>query len=539
MTSKEKIDQMVNKIKTDIVFIVLAYRNDGDVRTFFESLKRTNIGSFQVIVVNSFHDNDSMEKIKTITEKNEGFFLNRENKGYGAGNNVGIAYALEHFDFKLLIVSNPDVEIQKFNNDLKRIEKSAIFAPQIIRNDGRNQNPMRVEYSKEAEKATYTGFVNNNKFLVYSGILLNKADRTFKAKHCSRIYQPHGSFIIFTKAAIEQLNPVFDENIFLFCEESDLAQRCRKDNIPIFYDRKTIIRHHEDGSMKLSDADLNGELKKSFIYYYRKWNGTKRNNLKKIVVRMRGGLGNQLFIFSYALYMREKYGTPETEIILDLREYESYKLRSFELFDSEEQMKKYHVREFRQEDDSLRYRITRPLFHAYSKIDKSDKAFQFNSRSGLYYARRKGHGEVYNSDFSTVYLYGYFQDAIPAEKVKGKIKDQLGIKDEKKEPSIAVSIRCGEDYKNNGWPVYGADYYKKGIQYIKKHKYQDKDVKVSIFADDMVAAKKMDIDDNVVYIEGLSPREQLKEMAKHTDFVLSNSSFAYWGGYWDLSLIAS
>ena len=52
--------------------------------------------------------------------------------------------------------------------------------------------------------------------------------------------------------------------------------------------------------------------------------------VNKIYVRMRGGLGNQLFQYAYALALDESDSSFK---ILDLREYETYKVRQFELFD--------------------------------------------------------------------------------------------------------------------------------------------------------------------------------------------------------------
>ena len=51
----------------------------------------------------------------------------------------------------------------------------------------------------------------------------------------------------------------------------------------------------------------------------------------KFIVRMRGGLGNQMFQYAYTLALRERY--PEAEIVLDTREYGTYTRRSFALTD--------------------------------------------------------------------------------------------------------------------------------------------------------------------------------------------------------------
>ena len=262
---------VAHKENFSTVFIVLTYRNAHDLNNFFNSLHDNIIDDYKVIVVNSYYDDNSKKEIESVTIKNNGVFINTENLGYGHGNNIGIKYAIDNFIYKIIIVCNPDIELVKFDEHVFGYLEPAIFAPDIIRDDGRHQNPMRVNYSRLSDKLSYYGFRLRQKVLVYMGIALTKFDRLLYEKKCKTIYEAHGSFVVFTKSSIKKLYPVFDEKIFLFCEESDLGQRCIKERIPIYYDRKMVIKHHEDGSMKLSNLDLNGIMRKSFIYYYEKW----------------------------------------------------------------------------------------------------------------------------------------------------------------------------------------------------------------------------------------------------------------------------
>lgn len=95
----------------DFIFVVLVYRNTSDLVDFFASLK---LERTRVIVVNSFYDKESELQFKQIAESNHADFLSVPNKGYGAGNNRGVEYALKHYDFKYLVISNADVEIKNW-----------------------------------------------------------------------------------------------------------------------------------------------------------------------------------------------------------------------------------------------------------------------------------------------------------------------------------------------------------------------------------------------------------------------------------------
>ena len=106
-------------------------------------------------------------------------------------------------------------------------------------------------------------------------ITLNKFDKIlFRALHCFKksvkVYQLHGSFIIFTKALIDKFESLFDENMFLFAEESYLAYLLKNNNIPSYYFKSLYVIHKEDGSMKYRN-DINEKLAESNIYLMEKY----------------------------------------------------------------------------------------------------------------------------------------------------------------------------------------------------------------------------------------------------------------------------
>lgn len=274
------------KEKYEIIFCVLTYKNCQDLEDFLKSLNN-NIKkqNYKVVVVNSFFDEITSIKIKKIALDLECDFLEVPNKGYGAGNNSGVNYVKNKYDYEFLIISNPDIEILNFNEEtLKRYrKKEKIIAPQIINTRKKNQNPMNYKYSYISENLIYKGFIKNNKIFFYLGICLIKFIKlwgkvfNFK-KQEYKIYCPHGSFIIFTSKVIEKLGVIFDENIFLYGEEGDLAQKCKIKDIKIIYNPKIKVFHKEDGSANISNFDLDSIIKESQIYYYNKWylSGNKR-----------------------------------------------------------------------------------------------------------------------------------------------------------------------------------------------------------------------------------------------------------------------
>ena len=258
--------------KVKYVFVVLVYKNILDLQECIESIQ-AKVKSNQIIVVNVYFDDKTMQKAKEIADKYFVDFINIDNKGYSFGNNRGIEYARKAYDFEFVIVSNPDVTIEKFNDlDFSTSFKYDIIAPEIISASGRKQNPMAITQNLFGQWLEYMGFKYNLKYLTYIGILISKIIRCIfllvKKNHVCRIFGAHGSFVILSRKAVNRLYPIYDENIFLFAEESVLAMKARKANLLTCYYPKISINHKEDGSMKLSNLVLNDELKKANIYYY-------------------------------------------------------------------------------------------------------------------------------------------------------------------------------------------------------------------------------------------------------------------------------
>lgn len=256
-----------------VIFVALAFRNHEDLKTLLDTIGTQIKQPHKSIVVNSYYDDSTMEKIKKISLENDCDFVNVENKGYGYGNNVGIAYALENYTFDFLFVSNPDTVITSFPEVLAT-DTSAIIAPEIRTLSGKMQNPMLPSRCELSAWLINRGFVRNNRILTAIGIGINKIVRSFflttRSQQKAKIYQPHGSFIGFGDKALRRLKPpVFDEQIFLFAEEGLLAWRALKEGVNVFYEPQIKITHKQDGSMSFLES-TNELLKQSNIYVYEK-----------------------------------------------------------------------------------------------------------------------------------------------------------------------------------------------------------------------------------------------------------------------------
>lgn len=264
------------KTKYDIVFVVLVYGNTEDIVDFFKSIKNINC-KYKVILVNSFYNEVSLRECRNVAKKYDSILLEVENRGYGAGNNRGIEFAMQQYEFEFLIVSNPDIIVKKlYFSDLKKYSRN-VLGPKIITSTGKNQNPFYVD-RKPFPKAEYFFLKNRIKIGYYSILLINKIKKyllyfSMYRRHTSisKVYALHGSFIIFSYFALRKIGEVFDENIFLFCEEMVLAEKMKKNGVIPIYTSNIEVHHKEDGSMNFLSGSMYDEEVKSNEYVVKKY----------------------------------------------------------------------------------------------------------------------------------------------------------------------------------------------------------------------------------------------------------------------------
>ena len=262
--------------KHKYVFVVLVYRNIDVLRFFFQSF---TINDSKVIVVNSFYDNSTLNECEVVARQNGADFIAIPNKGYGYGNNMGTKFALEHYDFDFLILSNSDIIIKLFDGLDKHIEENCVVAPKTVMKTGKYQNP-DTPWELKFIYPMLSYALNHKSNTVYTlcHICTRLSREVYKLftslvrKEKYKIFSAHGSFIIFTQKATKELYPFFDEEMFLYNEEWFLALKAKQHNVPIYYVPSLEVLHLEgasSGSIEYSEQD-----KKSFnILNYKRKNG--------------------------------------------------------------------------------------------------------------------------------------------------------------------------------------------------------------------------------------------------------------------------
>ena len=260
------------KVKYRYVFVVLVYKNIEVLRDFFKSLKVKNR---HVIVVNSYYDDASLKECKEVAELNNADFIPIENKGFGYGNNVGAKYAIEHYEYEYLILSNSDIHVLdfKFMDDLK--DFSGVLAPKIQMLTGKMQNPNIPWKIKMLYPLLHYGYNHKKKWCLTVGHIMTRLSREFFflyskiiKKDLYKIFCCHGAFIIFSANAVYKLYPFFNEKMFLYNEESYLAFLCEYRGVNVYYCPLLKIEHLEGASSHSGNEVLFNNNLNSFSILY-------------------------------------------------------------------------------------------------------------------------------------------------------------------------------------------------------------------------------------------------------------------------------
>lgn len=266
-----------------------------------------------------------------------------------------------------------------------------------------------------------------------------------------------------------------------------------------------------------------------------------------IVVKLMGGLGNQMFQLAFAKAMSiEK----NEQIVIDLSGYEKYKIRKFTASNLNIGAHLKNVEDVKipfLEKNLINF--SQSTYRACQKIVRSGKkkkvgkfTYILLAKIGLHYNFDRLYYKTNIISGKNKYIYGYFQSEKYFMKYKKIIKEELKVQTSptKKEEillkdlcaknSVAVSIRLGDDYLNSqALNVCNEEYFYRAMKLIVK---QNKDATFYIFSDDIKKVKKLfKFEYPVQYIEEFTDYESLRLMYTCKHFIISNSSFSWWGAY--------
>ena len=248
-----------------------------------------------------------------------------------------------------------------------------------------------------------------------------------------------------------------------------------------------------------------------------------------IIVKILGGLGNQMFCYAYAQSLRQK----GFDVKIDISEYKVNKFREFQLnkfkFELPLSTKEENQKIF---SNSVFYKIFKNTRLDFSKKIREKKFFfdenlltiKDNSYVVGYFQSEK----YFKSLEKILVKHFTLKPALSSysEKIKRKIQNSNN--------TVSIHVRRGDFLNSKNVKVHGLcnlQYYQKSINYL-----EDKFSKLEyyIFSDDIKWCRDNLKIDNSIFIDSHKkriPHEDLYLMSLCKNNIIANSSFSWWGAW--------
>lgn len=254
--------------------------------------------------------------------------------------------------------------------------------------------------------------------------------------------------------------------------------------------------------------------------------------MEKVIIGLKGGLGNQMFQYAFGELLRRKHGR---DVYYDKGFFNGP-------FSERVTPRKYELDAFgiklAKEVDFSFYKSTKPLKRLARKLI-GIPAFDIFHDPEHYVDPA-----TLPSDRS-IYLDGYWQNFRYIEPLLDQLRNEFTLDDTHfsieyrhwfeqitaDEKSVAVHVRRG-DYVTNAaaselFVLCSVDYYKNAIKLVKE---KVSDAKFYFFSDDINWVKANLGDATASYVETRSHFEDFQLMRTCRHSIIANSSFSWWGG---------
>jgi hypothetical protein len=246
-----------------------------------------------------------------------------------------------------------------------------------------------------------------------------------------------------------------------------------------------------------------------------------------IIIKLQGGLGNQLFQYSVARALAARH---KTDLKLDIEWYKKSPNRTYDLERyniSADMATKEEVKKLK--GGGLKSILGTGNLKTYLK----EKTFTFDP-------------EILQAGPDT-YLEGYFQSEKYFLEIADIIKEEFVLKTEAKDlnatllkditeaQAVSLHVRRGDYVSSKSTNSYhgtsSLDYYQKAVNFVagkvsNPHFY--------IFSDDPEWTKEnLKVDHPATYVihNGAAAQEDLRLMSNCKHFILANSTFSWWGAW--------
>ena len=281
-----------------IAIIILNYNSCTDCNKCIGFLQKQLGVEPEIIVVDNCSRDDDRKAIETLCrEQGCTFIANSDNRGYNAGNNVGLRYAAEK-GYEFALIANPDMEFPQTDYlasliaKMKEDKDIVVCGSDIVDADGIHQSPMTMEGNWKGSFKWIKDIVRKNKKNNTYDII----DNYNESHYC---YKVSGCCFMIKTSFLKEIN-FFDEKVFLYCEEAILSRQVEIAGKRMYYLATTQAIHRHVKNEKGDPVKRFKIWEKSRCYFIDKY--SKEHWFGKQIDK----LSVKLYVTTFILYSKLK-----------------------------------------------------------------------------------------------------------------------------------------------------------------------------------------------------------------------------------------
>jgi len=240
----------------DISVIIINYNTADLIKQCVTSILNQTGVTYEIIVADNASTDDSVNVLKTFGESIT-LIANKDNLGFGKANNR----AFKKSKGRYLFLLNPDAELMgqdalyKAVKYMEEYPECGLAGTQIINNNNQIEKTYYDHYPREDQ----------------SSIDFSKLP--------GKLATVLGASMVIRRDVFEAVNG-FDEDFFLYAEETDLCLRIRKYGYQIQYNDSAVVKHIGSASTRKSPPEHVIRMKKHAKYLFYKKHYSKHDVIK-------------------------------------------------------------------------------------------------------------------------------------------------------------------------------------------------------------------------------------------------------------------
>ena len=281
-----------------VAVIILNYNSSADCHKCIGFLKQQQGVEAEIVVVDNCSREEERKAVESIC-KEEGctFIANHENRGYNAGNNVGLRYAAKK-GYEYALIANPDMEfpqedyLLRLAEMMQSDEEIVVCGSDIIGADGIHQSPM----GKEGNWRSSFGWIKDILHRKQKNEAYDFIDNHKESHYCHKI---SGCCLMLRMSFIKEIG-FFDEKVFLYCEEAILSRQVEIAGKKMYYLATAQAVHRHVKSDKGDPVKRFKAWGKSRCYFIDKYSQSPW--LGKQITK----LSMKMYVFTFIFYSKIK-----------------------------------------------------------------------------------------------------------------------------------------------------------------------------------------------------------------------------------------